>query len=146
MMSIFNKPTIYLSHPILGVSKDMVGNCEKAIKAAAKLRTLFPEINFYVPAESDIVLQLLYNSKRLSVDDILWADLKIVDSCHGWIFLHWEDSGGCEKERQEAIKIGLPQFEIVDDVSRMSYGRIRKRFTDIIEQTKKYYKRNKNVI
>jgi len=142
-MSIFNKPTIYISHPILGTTGDMAGNCEKAIKAVTKLRTLFPEINFYVPAESDIVLQLLYNAKKLSVENILWADLKIVDECHGWIFLRWDESGGCEKERAEASKIGLPMFEIMDDVSRMNYGRIRKRFLDIIEQTKKYYKENR---
>jgi len=142
-MSLFSKPTIYVSHAIRGTNGDMEGNCAKAIKCVAKLRALFPEINFYLPADSDLVLQILFNSKKLSEKDILWADLEILKNCHGWIFLHFDESKGSEIERAEAQRLGLPMFDIVDRVDRMNYGRIRKRFTDIIEQTKKFYKENK---
>lgn len=144
-MKLFNRPTIYCSHAILGTTGDMEGNCKKAIKMVSRLRKVFPEIKFYVPAESDIPLQLLYQANKLSVEDIMWADLQILEQCNGWCFLKWDESNGSLQEQAHAIANDLvvPGATITDDVSKMSFTRIRKRFGNIVDKTIKHYKENK---
>lgn len=137
MKKTIKKPIVYVSHPIQGESGDMEGNCGKAIRMVKKLRKVFPEIHWYCPAESDWILQILWNNKKISTKDILWADCEILKECHGWIFLHWEESGGSEVERQKAIVCGLIEnlnCDICDDVTKMSYQSIRKRFSPIADR------------
>jgi len=139
------KPLIYISHAILGVSGDMEGNCKKAHKAAERLRKVFPEVNFFVPGENDWVLQILYSRKRLSVKDILDADFEILKQCNGWCFLKWEESSGSLKEKIIAVERNLvvPGAIVEDDASKMSFARIRKRFSKIVEYAVQNYKEKK---
>jgi len=138
MNNYFDCPMIYVSHAILGTTGDMEGNCKKAIKAIRKVRKLFPEVDFYLPAESDLVLQILYKAKKLSVNNILWADVKILQECHGWCFYKFEESSGSEIERKEAIRcrfIKDTEHDIVYDISRASYCVIRDTFNPIVKKT-----------
>ena len=135
------------SHPILGTNGDMVGNCKKATKAFQKVRKLFPEVDFYVPSESDRVLQILYNAKKLSVDEIIWADLEILRNCNGWCMYHFDDSKGCEKEREEAIRCGLAHYydytdDIFYDISKANYNKVRTTFISIVQRAVEHYRWN----
>lgn len=87
------KPTIsiYMSHPIRGINRDAVAKTEIeknnkiAIKFAKKLREAVKdkpyEVDLYVPAEKDEVPAILYLAGKLSEEDLLWADCKIIDRC-----------------------------------------------------------------
>lgn len=150
MSKLFDKPTVYVSHPILGTNGDMVGNCKKATKAFQKVRKIFPEINWYVPSESDLVLQILYNAKILTVDEIIFADLKILRNCDGWCMYHFDESKGCERERDEAIICGLTHRpdgyndyndDVFYDISKANYNKIRKTFIPIVERTIEHFRR-----
>jgi len=138
---MFDRPTIYLSHPIRGSNGDIKGNCKKALAAARKLERLFPEVDFYCPAAGDLTLQILSESGRLSIDDIMFADLTILRACHGWAYLHFDESAGSMIEWEEAVKIGLTQGRLdwvplnggPIDFEDVSYDYIRDRFTPIVE-------------
>jgi len=145
MSKLFNKPAVYVSHPIRGTNGDMEGNCRKALIVMRKLRRLFPEIKWYVPAESDIILQVLCKAKRISESDILWGDLKILRDCNGWVFFKWDKSRGGEIEREEAARCGIVYDGsiIVDDASRMHYTTLRRRMLPIVEETIAHYRRGK---
>lgn len=138
------------SHPILGSNGDMVGNCKKATKAFQKVRKLFPEVDFYVPSESDRVLQILYNANKLTVDEIIWADLEILRNCNSWCFYHFDESKGCEKERQEAIRCCLldevywNKNDIYYDISKANYNKIRNTFIPIVEQAIQNFRRRQH--
>ena len=122
-----------------------MGNCKKAMIICRKLRQLFPEINWYVPAESDTVLQVLYNAGKLSVDKILWADLEILSECNGWVFFKWDESNGCERERKWAERYGLEREDsiIVDNAAKMNYTSLRRRMLPIVEAALKHYRSNR---
>ena len=122
-----------------------MGNCKKAMIICRKLRQLFPEINWYVPAESDTVLQVLYNAGKLSVDKILWADLEILSECNGWVFFKWDESGGCERERKWAERYGLEREDstIVDNAAKMNYTSLRRRMLPIVEAAIRHYRSNR---
>lgn len=144
MNKYFNKPTIYVSHAILGTNKDMEGNCAKAIKAIKKLRRLFPEVNFYLPADSDLVLQILYKAKKLSVKNILWADLEILRNCNQWFYYRFDESKGSETERTEAIKCGFVEGEEHDiryNIGKANYTLIRQTFEPIVYKAIKNFRR-----
>ena len=131
----FSRPSIYTSHPIRGVSGDIQGNCQKALATARRLEKCFPEVSFYVPAAGDLTLQILSHHKRLSIEDIMFADLQILKACHGFVWLNWEPSKGCEIEWKEAQRIGLTvgyEDVIRDDLSKASYGVIRNRLQDVV--------------
>ena len=123
----------------------MVGNCKKAMIICRKLRQLFPEINWYVPAESDTVLQVLYNAGKLSVDKILWADLEILSECNGWVFFKWDESNGCERERKWAERYGLEREDstIVDNAAKMNYTSLRRRMLPIVTDAIRHYRSNR---
>lgn len=146
MSKYFDHPTVYCSHAILGTNGDMVGNCKKAIKGFQKVRKLFPEVNWYVPAESDLVLQILYNTGHLTVDEIIQADLEILRSCDGWCMYHFDESKGCEREREEAFVRGLTslsklQNDIYYDISKANFNKIRKTFIPIVSRAIEYFRR-----
>lgn len=146
MSKYFNRPTIYVSTPIRGTNDDMIGNCKKAIAGIVKLRPLFPEIYFYVPAEHDELIQILYNNKQLTEKQILDADLELLRGCHGWFFYHFDESKGSEIERKEAIRVGLiegAENDIVFDISKANYTVLRKRFNPIVDTAIRRF-RNEN--
>jgi hypothetical protein len=144
MSNYFERPTIYVSHPIRGRNGDMKDNCKKAINGVRKLRKLFPEIDFYVPAEGDLVLQILYNSNKLSERNILWADKEVLRNCHGWFFYKFDESSGSEIERAEAIKCGFvedTEHDIIYDISKANFNKIRRSFIPIVELAIKEFRR-----
>lgn len=151
LSEIKNNPTIYISHPIRGTSGDIEKNCRKAAAAARRLRKIFPEVKFYCPAESDLTLQILTADKRLSVDDVMYADLQVLSACHGWMFYHFDESAGSEIEREHAESLGIggkaikdgPEYKVdfVYDIEKASNSIIRKDFNDLIEHTIKRFKK-----
>jgi len=136
MSNYFNKPTIYVSTPIRGTNDDMIGNCQIALKGVLKLRRLYPDIYFYLPAEHDELIQILYNNGKLTEEEILDGDLELLRGCNGWFFYHFDESRGSEIERTEAQRIGLVdegQHDVRYDLAKASYPAIRKTFNPIIE-------------
>ena len=142
----FNKPCIYLSHPVRGTNNDMEGNCARTIAAGKRIKKVFPECKFYIPADSDLVLQVLYSNKDLTVDQIMKADLEILRACHGWAYLNFDDSKGSEIEWELAKELGLTVGKedwIRDDLSKANYGQIRKRLNDVVECAVTRFRRSK---
>lgn len=140
----FTKPTIYVSHPIRGTNNDVKGNCKRANAAAARLRRVFPEVDFYVPSEHDLALQILWNEKMVTVEDIMYADLEILRNCDGWMYYHFDDSRGCEEEWALAERLGLTVSKvdwINFDIERASYGYLREKLTDLVEDVKERFRR-----
>ncbi|KKL24824.1 hypothetical protein LCGC14_2411440 [marine sediment metagenome] len=139
----FDKPTIYVSHPIRGVSGDMKGNCHKAQVGIRKLRHLFPEVDWHLPADGDLIIQILYDVGELSEKAILDADLEILRACSGWFYYRFEESGGSEIERKGAIQANLVDGEEHDvryDLSKASYPAIRKTFNPIVAKAVKRFR------
>jgi len=143
---IFDKPTIYVSHPIRGTSGDIQGNCRKALACKRKLEKVFPEVDFYVPAAGDLTLQILSHHKLISIDDIMFADLQILRACHGYIWLKWEDSVGSsielEAAQRENLTVGMEDV-IRDDLSKANFGSIRKRLIPVVDQAVEKFRRRK---
>jgi len=143
MSNYFERPTIYISHPIRWQNGDMKGNCKRVIRAIRKVRKLFPEVVFHVPAEGDLTLQILYNAGKLSEKNILWADTEILKSCHGWCYYRFDESSGSEIERKQAIKCGFvenTEHDIVYDISKASYCVIRDTFNPIVKKAIKQFR------
>lgn len=141
----FLRPTVYMSHPIRGSNGDVEGNCKKAEAAARRLRRVFSEVNFYVPAEHDLTLQLLTSDDRLYVEDIMWADTQILRACHGWMFYSFDDSIGSEIEWHEAEKLGLTPRNTTDqwfiyDIEKASNEKLRRDFGPLIKETVRRFK------
>lgn len=103
------------------------------------MRRVFPEVDFYVPAEHDLTLQILTADERLTVDDVMYADLQILAACHGWMYYAFEHSVGSELEFEEASQLGLTDGLICDrffyDIEKLSYPKIRKDFSGLVERT-----------
>ncbi len=143
MSKYFSKPTIYVSHAILGTTGNMQQNCRIAQAGVRKLRILFPEVDWYLPADSDLVLQILFKAKKLSVSNILWADFEILKECSGWFYYRFEESSGSEDERQIAISAGLVKGEEYDvryNLAKANYNKIRKTFLPIVNETIKRFR------
>lgn len=139
----FHRPTIYVSHAIAGTTGNEEENCERAIAGVRKLRRLFPEVNWYLPAGVELPLKVLRLGKKISVEDVLWADFKILRACHGWFFYRFEESSGSERERKVAISANLVEGEEHDvryDISKASYTAIRKTFSPIVHKTIRRYR------
>lgn len=149
----FKHPTIYISHPIRGISGNIEFNCKKAEAAARRLRRVFPEVDFYVPAEHDLTLQILTNDKRLSIEDIMYADLQILSACHGYMFYEFEPSYGSRIELKKAQDIGLCNGYISDltieeyvfkyDIEKLSYQKLRNDFEQLVAYTIRRFKSGK---
>lgn len=140
MNIVFKRPTIYCSHPIRGSNNDIAGNCARAKRAGERLRRVFPECDFYVPADGDLTLQILTSDKKLNVDDVMYADLQILKACHEWMWYDFDKSVGCVLEGGVASDTFWFSFEdmeqrtIHDAIEKMSYARIRTRVGPIVEQ------------
>ena len=131
----FDRPTIYCSHSVRGDgSKTMEENCQYACRVADKIERVFPEIDLYVPARHDLSLQVLWNAKKISIDDIMYADLEILRACAGWTWIYTGPSKGCEEEMWEANKQELtifPSSVIYTDLLKANY-RVTRRLLDPI--------------
>src|SRR3990167_8582477 len=142
----FNRPTVYLSHPIRGSNDDIEGNCKKAAAAARRLRRVFPEVDFYVPAEHDLTMQSLVIDGRISIEDVLFADLEILVACHGYMYYMFDKSVGSEIEYATATTTGLTgDWPVVFqyDIEKVSYPKLRKDFTSLITATIEKFKNEK---
>src|SRR5512147_1179206 len=102
----FQRPTIWVSHPIEGSTGNIQDNCKKAAAAVRRLRRVFSEVDWYCPGEHDLALMLLYDWGLIKKDDILEADLDILYHCNGWVGYFFEDSVGCVLEHKEAVAYG----------------------------------------
>ena len=135
----FTKPTVYLSHPIRGSNNDIEGNCKKAAAAARRLRRVFPEVDFYVPAEHDLTMQSLVFDGRISIEDVMFADLEILRACHGYMYYMFDKSVGSEIEYANAKIISLiGDYQVVFqyDIEKVNYDKLRKDFGPLVENTK----------
>lgn len=150
----FKRPTIYVSHPIRGLSGDIEANCKKAEAAARRLRRVFPEVDFYVPAEHDLTLQILTSDNRLSIEDIMYADLQVLAACHGYMFYQFEPSVGSQIEWDKARELGLcsglylsnlPDYYYVFkyDIEKLSYQKLRNGCAELIAHTIRRFKSGK---
>ena len=131
----FNNPTIYCSHSIRGNgSKTMEENCRYACRVADKIERVFPEISLYVPARSDLSLQILWDAKKISVNDIMYADLEILRACHGWLWINTGPSDGCEEECLEACcVVDEPEDNIIkQDILKANYNATRRILDPIV--------------
>lgn len=145
----FTRPTIYMSHPIRGNDNNIERNCKKAKLAVTRLRRTFPEVDFYCPAEGDLTLQILTESNRLSVDDVMYADIQILKACHGYFWYDHQSSYGSVLEFDKAVEIGLVPENIKRvcfsyDIEKASYQVLRKDFTDIVDFTIKNFRWRNN--
>jgi hypothetical protein len=145
----FPKPTLYVSHSIRGDgTKTMEENCKYACRVADKIERVFPEISLYVPARSDLSLQVLWNAKKISVDDIMYADLKILRACHGWMWVYTGDSKGCIQEWSVAVKNGLTKDshlatrEIIQtELLKANFSEVRRLISPIVEAAKSRFRK-----
>lgn len=139
----FSNVTLYVSHPI---GNKVEKNCTKAITAVKRLRNVFPEVDFYVPAESELPLYFLRKKNKLLVKDILEADLEILRKCHGWFFYKFDESAGSTIEMDEAIRLGFcseTKTVFIMDIEKASYDYLRKAFGPVIEAAKLRFRNKK---
>jgi len=149
----FNKPTIYLSHSMRGDGTVSIQeNCRRASKVEEKICRIFPEIGIYCPGSHDLSLQVLWDAKKITVEDIMYADLEILRACSGWMWWETGPSVGCEQEWEEAIKMNFTKdlihypIEIIPtDLLKANYGEVRRLLTPIVENSKKRFKESLNV-
>jgi hypothetical protein len=115
---------IYLSHPIHGkkgdkaTKKDIYNNCMKVQKVAEEIKAYlldwcrmdgFPKMDLYVPAEHDEFIQITYDDKLLTIDQILDVDCKIVQKC-SMLIAYGSISSGMARELDCAQANGIPIF------------------------------------
>jgi len=144
MKIVFDRPTIYMSHPIRGSNDDLEGNTRRAVKASERLKGLFPEVNLYCPGEHDLSLQVLWNNGTLTVEQIMEADLEILSACHGWLFYYFDESSGSMIEAKRAYELDLPRTVIVSDIAKLSTPRLRLMLTPFVIETIERFRSNKN--
>lgn len=78
------KYTVYFSHHIRGKSgenatkEEINENRKDAIEVCNKIRTAFPQLDIYCPAEVDEIVSLMYRNKVVTEKDILDADCEIL--------------------------------------------------------------------
>lgn len=142
MNKFFFKPTIYVSHSIRGSKgdkaseKDIRTNCQRASLVGEKLRRCFPDVDFYIPADGDLTLQILTSANKLNMCDVMFADSRILSSCTGYMWDYTGDSKGCKMEYEFAIDEELCRglnVIIKDNILRMSYSALRKRLSPVID-------------
>ena len=120
-----NKVSAYLSHYIRGregkkaTNRDMINNCNAAIKMAAQLRKIFPKLDIYVPAEHDEFVMYAYRAGILTEKQILDTDCEILEK-RKLLLIYAPDNGylsrGMKIESRYATKIGIHivKFEVLD--------------------------------
>jgi hypothetical protein len=113
---------LYLSHQISdGGAHDIdrqKENCQLAIKFGNRIRSEFPGIELYIPAESEPFVGRAYHGGFLSIPQILRIDCRIIDSCDGvLVYDRGHISRGMEVEITHAIQNGIPVQYLSDDFS-----------------------------
>ena len=101
---------IYMAHPIMGATgsdEEIEYNIRLAKGYGAFMRAyLGPGYDIYVPAEHDEMPQVAYNKGTFKIDDILSADLEIVDRCQILVAGRWAPSAGVKVEIHHALGHG----------------------------------------
>lgn len=147
MNIVFKRPTIYFSHPIRGSNNNIKENCERAKRAAAKLRRTFPEIDIYCPAEGDLTLQILTSNNKLEIDDVMFADLTILKACHEWFCYNFDVSKGASIEGNGALSVFMynngeyTSRWITENIEKASYAVLRKIFGPIVTSAQRRFRR-----
>jgi nucleoside 2-deoxyribosyltransferase len=78
---------VYFSHAMRGKAGDTASaaiqytNNEIALAIAKKLREAIPNMDLYVPAESEPFVQAAHDAGYLSIEQILELDCKVIDGC-----------------------------------------------------------------
>lgn len=107
-----HKIECYFSHPIRGTHtnptfKEETINNKRAILFVERLRTEFPQLNIYCPAEnSDFDLGL--RQEGVLMPTLLLADCKILEQKELFLAFTWCKSRGMEKELSHAKACGIP--------------------------------------
>jgi len=145
------KPRIYVSHSIRGkfgkdaTCEQMAENCQKAIRFGNYLKTYFPKIDWYVPADHDEFVTIAYKKSYLTEKQILDVDCTIIGEgrCKGVLFYMPDDylSGGMATEKVYSIKKRKLQLDIrsVDieesdlTLSKLGRQKIEKFIQEVIE-------------
>ena len=114
--------SIYVSHSIRGIKgkdathEDMVANNKKAIVFGEELRQVFPDIDFYVPADNDEFVIVAYEKGYLDEQEILAVDCAIIDvrdMVLAWIPDQYV-SNGMQTEAIHAVTAGKPLATVRD--------------------------------
>ena len=120
---------IYISHAIMGAKGmdatevDIADNCRKASSYTDRLRTSFPRIDFYCPAEHEEFVHRTYKMRLLTIPEILKVDCDIIQSRDGVIALDWGGiSNGMAVELQYAMDNCIPS--VICKVERYDLGPI----------------------
>lgn len=142
---MFDQPTIYVSHPIRPNKYSRKENLRLAISCAEKLRALFPEVHFYIPAEGEPVFQAVKEAKLLDEESLIdEIDLRILAKCDGQIVLYWSSSNGCIKERKFAVNKNIPSITIPWFINKASYTQVRQTLTPFINNIINNFRRKNN--
>ena len=106
---------IYVAHEIRGcpphTDEQRRANLLRARKAAGRMRGMFPEYEFYVPAEHDDFPQACLDLGLLTVGEILAADLAILEHCDELFVLlprSGSITGGVAGEVKYALEKKIP--------------------------------------
>lgn len=106
----------YLSHYIRGLKgeeateEDIEKNCAGAIDYAKGFRYKYPNVDLYVPAESEPFVGACLQMKYLDIDQILDVDCKIIRTCD-IVIVHNPEillSHGMITELNFAVQRGIP--------------------------------------
>ena len=112
------KKRIYVSHPIRGKSgtpEEILTNVQIAREWGKKLRTTYPDINWYIPADHDEVVQELLRLGEVNIYGVMRADYAIIDRCDGLVAIPWCESAGVKDELLFADEQWIPIFRAKED-------------------------------
>jgi len=119
-----SKIRAYVSHSIRGkhgkdaTDEQMEANNQRAIEFGKKLKTQFPTVDFYIPAEHDEFVLLAYRKGFLNEDQILNVDCDILAKRHFLIAYCPDDyiSKGMFIEIGKAQKLRIPVFYVYSNI------------------------------
>jgi len=113
---------VYVSHSIRGpnggdaTKEDMDYNCDRIKLLVNRVRKIFPDVEFYVPAESEEFVGIAYRNGIVNEKQILDIDCIILDGCDLVVVFLPEDDpdlqGGREIEGTHAYTNGIPCLEV----------------------------------
>lgn len=141
---------VYLSHPIRGAKKeratedDIYKNCMVAQDVAIEMGAYFndwnkmdglPPVDIYCPAEHDEFVQLAFDKKLLTIDNILEIDCDIIKQCD-MLICYGMVSSGMMTELEFAEKNNIPILAITHWDNSIATN-LREVYRIIIEAEKK---------
>lgn len=110
-----NRPFVYISHAIRGADGNIEDNIFQAVAFVGMLQKVFPEIEWYCPAEHDLFAQTALENGVANIEQILATDLDIIENKASGLLVFLKsimfsihDSKGMELEVNFAKSIGLP--------------------------------------